>query len=64
MATKRELIAPHGRKRSVRRDERGRFTRDQVEVGRSIAADRRQHAQAVCRPGQGDEGDRRCRERA
>ena len=64
MAAKRELIAPHGNKRFVRRDERGRFTRDQVEVGRSLAADRRQHAKAVCLPGQGDKGDRRRRERA
>ncbi len=45
MASKRELIEPNpGDKRYVRRDENGRFTTDQVDVGRSLAADRRQHA--------------------
>jgi len=42
MAGKRELIEPNpGDKRYVRRDENGRFTRDQVDVGRSLAADPR-----------------------
>jgi hypothetical protein len=63
MATKRELIAPNGDKRFVRRDEGGRFTADQVDVGRSLARDRQQHAKAVCLPGQGDKGDRRRRNR-
>ena len=61
MATKRELIAPHGDKRFVRRDRRGRFTTDQVDVGRSRAEDRRRHAKAVCVPGEEDKGDRRAR---
>lgn len=57
--TKRELIEPNkGDKRFVRRDERGRFTEDQVDVGRSLAADRRQHAKTRARPGEGDKGDR------
>lgn len=57
--TKRELIEPNkGDKRFVRRDERGRFTEDQVDVGRSLAADRRQHARTRARPGEGDKGDR------
>ena len=47
MVTRRELIAPHGDKRFVRRDDRRRFTTDQVDVGRSLAEDRRQHANAV-----------------
>jgi hypothetical protein len=59
MARKRELIEPNkGDKRYVRRDERGRFTSDQVDVGRSLAADRRHHAKTKAKPGQGDRGDR------
>jgi hypothetical protein len=54
----RELIEPHeGDKRYVRRDEHGRF-RKEVDVGRSLAADRRQHAETKAKPGQGDRGDR------
>jgi hypothetical protein len=59
MARKRELIAPHGDRRYVRRDRRGRFTTDQVDVGRSLAEDRRRRAKRVCVAGQGDLGDRR-----
>jgi hypothetical protein len=59
MSRKRELIEPHdGDKRYIRRDERGRFTDDQVDVGRSLATDQRQHAKTRSRPGHGDEGDR------
>lgn len=59
MARKRELIEPNpGDKRYVRRDENGRFTSDQVDVGRSLAADRRQHAKTKAKPGHGDKGDR------
>ena len=56
----RELIDTGRSKRYVRRDERGRFTKV-VEVGRSLAADRRQDAKAVAKKGQGDRGDRRDR---
>lgn len=56
--SKRELIEPNpGDKRFVRRDENGRFTDDQVDVGRSLGADRRQHAKTVAKPGEGDRGD-------
>jgi len=55
---KRELIAPNGEKRYVRRDRRGRFTTDQVDAGRSLARDRRHHAKTICKAGQGDRGDR------
>jgi len=59
MSSKRELIEPNeGDKRYVRRDAQGRFTSDQVDVGRSLAADRRQHAKTKARSGHGDEGDR------
>jgi len=59
MARKRELIEPHdGDKRYVRRDEQGQFTDDQVDVGRSLSQDRRQHSEHVAPKGQGDKGDR------
>lgn len=59
MARERELIEPHkGDRRYVRRDSQGRFTNDQVDVGRSLAADRRQHARSKAPHGQGDRGDR------
>ena len=58
MASKRELIDTGTSKRYIRRDDRGRFTTDQVDVGESLAADRRQQAKTVAKPGQGDRGDR------
>lgn len=54
---KRELIDTGTDKRYVRRDEQGRF-KDVVDVGRSLAADRRQHAKTKVHSGQGDHGDR------
>lgn len=55
----REVISPNkGDKRYVRRDENGRFTDDQVNVGKSLAADRRQHSKTPAKKGQGDRGDR------
>lgn len=55
----RELIEPtEGDKRYVRRDENGQFTDDQADVGKSLAADRRQHSKTPAKPGQGDRGDR------
>lgn len=58
MAGKRELIDTGTSKRYVRRDDQGRFTTDQVEVGRSLAADNPERAKAVSKPGKGDRGDR------
>jgi hypothetical protein len=56
---KREIIEPNkGDKRYARRDEKGRFTTDQVDVGRSLASDRRQHSETKAKPGHGDKGDR------
>ncbi|MEP7003258.1 MAG: hypothetical protein ABI888_01840 [Chloroflexota bacterium] len=57
----RDLIAPHGDKRYVRRDG-GKFTSDQVDVGRSRAAEARQaaagkKAKTTVKPGRGDRGD-------
>jgi hypothetical protein len=54
---KRERIERATAKQYIRRDERGRFTSDQVEVGRSLAADRRTEAKTVVPKGQGDRGD-------
>jgi hypothetical protein len=54
----RELIDTGTDKRYVRRDERGRF-KESDDVGRSLAADRRQKAEHESRKGQGDRGDRR-----
>lgn len=60
MARKRELVEPQaGDKRFMRRDEGGRFTSEQVDVGRSLAADRRQHAKAIAPKGHGDRGDQK-----
>lgn len=57
-AAKRELIAPRGSKRYVRRDAKGRI-KESDDVGRSLSADRRRKAGTVAKPGQGDRGDRR-----
>jgi len=58
---KRELIdtmpGKPGGSRYIRRDEQGRFTSDQVDVGRSQAADRRQKAEHKAPKGQKDRGD-------
>ncbi len=56
-ASKRELIDTGNDKRYVRRDDQGRF-KEVVDVGRSLAADRRQHAKTKVKSGQGDKGDR------
>ncbi|AHG88661.1 hypothetical protein J421_1124 [Gemmatirosa kalamazoonensis] len=59
MARERELIEPHeGDKRYVRRDEQGRFTDSQDDVGRSLSQDRKRHAKTESKKGQGDRGDR------
>jgi hypothetical protein len=56
--SKREIIEPHiGDKRYVRRDEHGEFTKEQVDVGKSLAADRRHKAKTVVPKAQGDRGD-------
>jgi hypothetical protein len=56
----RELIEPHkGDKRYIRRGSKGQFTDKQVNVGRSLAADRKSKAKTVAKKGEGDRGDRR-----
>jgi hypothetical protein len=58
--SKRELINTGSDKRFVRRDEEGRFD-EEVDVGRSLAQDRRQKAKTVVPAGQGDRGDQKRR---
>jgi hypothetical protein len=53
----RETIEPNkGDKRYARRDGQGQFS-EQADVGKSLAADRRQHAKTVVKKGDGDRGD-------
>jgi hypothetical protein len=60
MASKRETIEPNpGDKRYARRDEEGKFTDSQDDVGRSLSQDRRREAKTEARKGQGDRGDRK-----
>jgi hypothetical protein len=57
--TQRERIEPNsGDKRYARRDKEGQFTSDQTDVGKSSAADQRQHSSHKAKPGYGDRGDR------
>jgi hypothetical protein len=56
----RTLIAPRGDKRYVRR-KKGKFTKSQDDVGRSLAADRRGKAKKVAKKGEGDRGDQKRR---
>ena len=55
-AAKRELIDTGTDKRYVRRDAKGQF-KDSVDVGRSLAADRRKKAKKKSKSGHGDKGD-------
>jgi hypothetical protein len=63
MARKREEIEPNeGDKRYIRRDESGRFSEDQADVGRSLAADRQSKSKTTVPKGQGDKGDQKRRD--
>lgn len=53
----RELIAPRGSKRFVRRAPGGQFS-ESDDVGRSLSTDRKRKAKTKARRGQGDRGDR------
>lgn len=53
----RERIDTGTDKRYIRRDEKGQF-KESDDVGRSHAADQRQHAKTKSRKGEGDRGDR------
>jgi hypothetical protein len=56
-AAKRELIAPRGDKRYIRRDAGGRI-KESDDVSRSLSQDRRRNSKKAAKPGQGDRGDR------
>jgi len=53
---KRELIDTGRDKRFVKRNEDGTF-KESVDVGRSLAADRRSKSKTVAKAGYGDQGD-------
>jgi hypothetical protein len=48
-AAKRELIAPHGDKRYIRRDARGRI-KESDNVSRSLSKDRRRKEKKTTKP--------------
>ncbi|PYK13853.1 MAG: hypothetical protein DME65_00555 [Verrucomicrobia bacterium] len=55
--SRRTLIEPHkGDKRYVRRNKEGQF-KTEVNVGRSLSADRRRQAKKTAPKGQKDRGD-------
>jgi hypothetical protein len=55
--SKRTVIEPKkGDRRYVRRNKKGEFKK-QVDVGRSLAADRKRSAKTKVKKGQGDRGD-------
>ena len=57
---KRQVIQPHtSDERYIRRDKEGQFTEKQVNVGKSLSADRRSKSKTVVPKGQGDRGDQR-----
>jgi len=58
MQAKRQLVDTGTNKLFVRRNARGTSFAQVVDAGRSLAADRRQRAKRVAKPGQGDRGDR------
>ena len=55
--SKREVIAPHGHKRLVRRDARGRFA-ESDDLSRALSSDQQRDAKHDTKPGQGDRGAR------
>jgi hypothetical protein len=57
MPARREVIAPRGDKRYVRRDAKGRIV-ESDDMGRSLSKDRRRKASKASSKGQGDRGDR------
>lgn len=55
--SRRTVVEPHkGDRRYVRRNRRRQF-KEEVNVGRSLAADRRRKARTKVKSGQGDRGD-------
>lgn len=59
-SSKRELIAPRGDKRYIRRDESGRIV-ESDDQGRSLSQDVRKPAKTKVPAGMGDRGDQKRR---
>lgn len=57
-SSKREMIAPQGDKRYVRRDSQGQFS-ESDDQGKSLGKDVRQSAKTQVKPGYGDRGDQK-----
>ncbi len=57
-AGKRELIAPNGDKRLIRRDEKGRIV-ESDDLGKSLSQDVKKKAKTTVKSGQGDKGDQK-----
>jgi hypothetical protein len=53
---KREMIAPKGDKRYIKRDSEGRI-KESDDQGRSLSSDRKKPAKTKVKPGYGDRGD-------
>ncbi len=54
---KRELVAPKGDKRYIKRDGKGRI-KESDDQSRSLSRDRQTAAKTKVKPGYGDKGDR------
>lgn len=54
---KRTTVKPSGTSRYVRRATSGRFTKDQVKAGRSVAQDKKTDAKHSAPKGMKDRGD-------
>ena len=57
----RTQIEPHKGDKRYDRRKKGKFTKSQDDVVRSLAADRRRKAKKVAKKGEGDRGDQKRR---
>lgn len=55
---KRELIAPNGDKRLIKRDNNGQI-KESDDLGKSLSKDVKQTAKNKVKPGYGDQGDQK-----
>lgn len=62
-SNKRELIAPRGDKRYVKRNAKGEF-KESDDVSRSLSQDRQRTSKKTVKPGYGDQGDQKKRTRS
>jgi exo-beta-1,3-glucanase (GH17 family) len=58
VSSKRELIAPNGDKRLIRRDDQGRI-KESDDLSASLSQDVRKTSKKVVKAGQGDRGDQK-----